>query len=470
MRDPRLETTRDDPLEAGPVPDGQQARQRRRRGSVGGMAAAIYASTLLGLVTGPIAARALGPEGRGEVAAASVYGMLILLFIGLGVPLAVSHRAAAEPRSQPALLATSLRFGSALLPVSAVIAWLVAVGPLAGLSGAARLGAVVIIAAGPLDVINQCQRSMLIARGDLRPMAFLRVLPIALSAAATILLAASGRLGVGTYLATVVISNMAVNAVMWRLLPVRPAGKEPIAPLLRFGLRGVGANLASFGNRQLDQILVLSFVSTRQLGFYAIAVTVANLPIGLGHAIGARVFALAAGPTADRPEVERFLRLAIVSGVVLAAGVALAIPVLLPLLYGSRFSASVIPALLLLPGTAAFAFSGTASQALISLGRPGSVTVSELIALGVTVPGLALAVPTFGISGAAAVSSAAYLVRAVAQVVALRRSGVTSICPTRGDGAELARVVRQGVLRAGRHRRRRTGSGRRARPRIGGGS
>src|SRR3712207_9548424 len=50
-----------------------------RRGSVVTLASASFLATAFGLVTGPLVARALGPSGRGEVAAATVYATLVTL-------------------------------------------------------------------------------------------------------------------------------------------------------------------------------------------------------------------------------------------------------------------------------------------------------------------------------------------------------------------------------------------------------
>lgn len=66
----------------------------RRRGSVGRLVETTYFGTLLGLVTGPMVARALDATGRGDLAAVITYAGLAAVVLGLGLPAAVGCRVA----------------------------------------------------------------------------------------------------------------------------------------------------------------------------------------------------------------------------------------------------------------------------------------------------------------------------------------------------------------------------------------
>jgi O-antigen/teichoic acid export membrane protein len=105
----------------------------------------------------------------------------------------------------------------------------------------------------------------------------------------------------------------------------------------------------------------------------------------------------------------------------------------------------VLPLLVLLPGTVVFCVSMVGESFLTAVGRPGRVTLAELTGLGVTLVGLPLIVPHFGIVGAAALSSASYVVVLVLCLTFLRQTAPVSVRVRREDVAELAAMAR-GVL------------------------
>lgn len=455
-------------------PEPVSRRARRRRGSIGGLAFAIALAGPLGLVTGPLVAHALGPQGRGEVAAATVFGTLAWMVLALGLPWAVGHRAAVEPASRPRLLGSVIRYAAfVVLPLALAGAALLTSGPLDDFSAAGAAGAFILFAAAPLNMLTQCQQAMLMAESALRPLSVLRALPVVLSAMATIVLAIAGALTVATYLATTIAAGLVINAVTWRCLGVRPRGRAPMRPLLWFGVRNVGAQLAAFGNRAGDQAILAVFVGTRQLGLYAVAVTVANVPLSLAQAVGTRAFGdVAKAPEEQRMEVAAYyLRLSLLIGILAAAAIAVTGPVMLPLLFGRSFRPAVVPLLLLLPGGAAIGLGMTAARTLTAIDRPGTATVAEFIGLAVTAIGLAIAIPTLGIRGAAIVSSFAYWVRVFVQLRILRASGLGSIRPSLSDARDLGRLglvtIRRGLRGRGRQGGgggRRDGPGKRGRP------
>jgi O-antigen/teichoic acid export membrane protein len=434
-------------------------RSARHRGSIAGLTLAITLAGPLGLITGPIVARALGAAGRGEVATATVYGNLAWIVLGLGLPWAVGQRVAVEPSSVRPALGSAVRFSLLLAPVAAVAGLLLVVGPLSHLGDAAAAGTFVLVAVAPLNVFSNCQQSILVGEGALGAMSVLRAVPIVLSAVAIVAVAVAGWLGVGTYLIVTIAAGLLVNAATWWYLREPPRGLLPMQPLLSFGLRSAGGQLASFSNRFVDQALLALVVSTRQLGVYAVAATVSSVPLGFGQAIAARSFGeVAKAPEDQRAETAtRYLRLALVVGGAAAAAIAVAVPIGLPLLFGRQFRGAVVPTLLLLPGTATLAAGLTGVRVLNAMGRPGRATVAEIGGLAVTLPGLAVAVPLFGIRGAALVSTAAYWTRLGVMLRSLRREGVASIRPGSSDVRDAVRLGWQAARRPLRRLSRRGG-------------
>src|SRR4051812_47287549 len=87
----------------------RRAVKQGRRGSVAEYAGASYVPLVLGLVTGPVLARAVGPSGRGDIALVTVFAAILTTLAGLGVPLAIGHSAANKLEDSSRLVATSVR-------------------------------------------------------------------------------------------------------------------------------------------------------------------------------------------------------------------------------------------------------------------------------------------------------------------------------------------------------------------------
>lgn len=440
----------------------------RRRGSVLGLTFAIALAAPLGLITGPLVARAIGPVGRGEVASATVFGTLAWQVLALGLPWAVGNRVAGDPGRLRALLGNAARYCLLITPLAAGLAWFMVAGPLDHLSTAAAVGAFVLIAVAPLNVFSNVQQAALVAEGALRPMSVLRASPLLFSAAIVIGCAATGTLTIGTYLVATAGAGLLVNALTWRFLPVRPRGAEPYRPLLWFGVRSAGGQLAAYGNSYLDQAILAVAVGPRQLGLYAVAATVASVPLSFGQAIAARAFGDVGRATGDERwrQAGRYLRLSMLVGLLASAAIAATGPFLVPLLFGAPFRASVAPLLILLPGTAALATGLTAMRILNAVDRPGASTIAEGTGFAVTLVGLAVAVPAAGIKGAALVSTLAYWTRVAVQLRVLKGEGLGSVRPRWEDVTALVRMALDLLARKapfghrGRHRRRPPGRGR----------
>lgn len=181
---------------------------------------------------------------------------------------------------------------------------------------------------------------------------------------------------------------------------------------IRFGLRAWVGSLSLFLNFRADQIL-MGFIATQAtLGIYAVAVNGSEILLYLpdATAIALLPFLARSDPGSRHDQTLRAFRALLLLGVVMVLVAAILGPVLLPLVFGEAFQASVVPFLLLLPGTVGFAALRVFSNALVASGSPGLSSVGPLASLGV---GLALdlvLIPPFGATGAAAAATAAFLV------------------------------------------------------------
>jgi O-antigen/teichoic acid export membrane protein len=120
---------------------------------VAGLTIATSLTTPLGLITGPVVARALGPAGRGEVSTATVYSTLMWLVISLGLPIAIGQHSMRDRSQAAALLGTGVRYCLVVAPLVGALAYLLCVGPLDDFSAAAKAGIFVLMAVAPLNIV-----------------------------------------------------------------------------------------------------------------------------------------------------------------------------------------------------------------------------------------------------------------------------------------------------------------------------
>jgi O-antigen/teichoic acid export membrane protein len=181
--------------------------------------------------------------------------------------------------------------------------------------------------------------------------------------------------------------------------------------LLGYGLRSHGGNVSGLLNERLDQLLIAVFLAPARLGIYVVAVTMTSLTTLIGSSV-----AMVALPTISRltDATEKQAAVRHFVWITFLASAAVTIPLILlsgPLLrffFGEAYSEAGGVTRILLPASIALSTNRALSASLRGLGYPADAGISEFIALGVTVVGLAILLPTIGLTGAAIASLLAY--------------------------------------------------------------
>jgi O-antigen/teichoic acid export membrane protein len=363
---------------------------------------------LVGILTGPLQARALGPVGRGELAAIMAPLGFLPTFASLGLGTYVSRVVARGRRP-------GLALGS-LLPVCLAIGLVIAAAS-PFIAGALANGRAVVytmlmvgLVAFPLSAFILMLLDVSIGLEDWRPVMRCRVIPPAAQLVCIPVLFLTHTLTVAS------ASIVSFAASMILLVPLlgtwrrcRPLGfdRAELRTGVSYGAKCWVGGLSSLANNRLDQLLMVAFISSRTLGLYAIAVTLATFFISpIASAIGT-----AAGPRVSRGAddlAKRICRMTLYGALVMALGVAVLSPLVLRYVFGPAFVAALPMTLILLVGTVPNAAGGMLSMSVSTAGHPGYSARAETLGLVVTVAGLAVALPTLGGVGAALVSVAAY--------------------------------------------------------------
>src|SRR4051794_32001250 len=290
-------------------------------------------------------ARLLGPIGRGQFAAATLWPTVFASVGGLGVAIALAQRSARARElgriTRTALILTLFTASIATLVCAASLPLL-----MANVDAVSRTTTWYFL---PYILFNHVALALIAidqGAGRFRQFNLTRLILNPAYLLIIVSLWASGIRAVHWY----VIGLLAANALV-ALVRVVAAAKEhsllgPVAPVwgvVRQAFPFAAAGFVSPFLQSADKALVLYLVGTEELGIYTVALTVASVVNSLAVSAGAVSFGIAAQEHHSDafPRVAKIFR--ITAWIWLLAGGALmiAIPVLLPIVYGSQFAQAI---------------------------------------------------------------------------------------------------------------------------------
>jgi O-antigen/teichoic acid export membrane protein len=373
------------------------------------------ASTIAAGLGGVIFARLAGPTVRGEYAAITAWFGVVLTVGGMGQPAAVCFYVARDSLRARSYVATSrmmmLATGSVALVGGIVLAPLLAHG-----NTQVATGYRIAFAASIVAFVGASYSFALQAR-DLRRWNVVRVIQPLLSLLAFAVLGWLRLLTLQN--ALIAIGATMVLQLCWAYRCCRLTGLAPgrpqlrlVRPLAGYGTAQMAALTPAVLNAQLDQLVLSQTVKPADLGRYAIAVSLTNLPIPLVSAIGSVAFPRLAARTVVNDATRRLQRLAILSSAGLAAGtlvpLALAAHWVIPLVFGAGYRDAVPLVWLLTPGAVFLACGGVVGNLLCGRNHPTVVAWAQGLAAAATVAMLIALLPVFGVAAAAIASTVAY--------------------------------------------------------------
>ncbi len=384
----------------------------------------------LGLVTGSLVARLLGPEGRGELAAIQTWAAFLALLASLGLPDAVVYFTGRTPAKGATYL------------TSAIVAMLLSAVPFA-LAGyllmpvllKAQSAAIIATAKGYLVafVFLNATAGMLLhplrGRNNFAVWNLLRILPIAAWMAVLIAAWWTERTTPTAIAAGYLISLAVVGLVTFYVLKHRVPGPYALKPelwlsMLHYGLPSGFSALPQTLNLRLDQMLMAAFLPASLLGYYSVAVawSVAVSPMMQG--IGAVLFPRVAIQVSAAEQVEtlgRGTRLGVAAAVILSAALLLVTPIGIRWAFGYAYSPAISASLILVVAGGVSGVNLILEEGLRGLGYTRAILWGESIGLVATVIGLALLLRPLLINGAAIASLLGYSMTLVALMVCFGR-------------------------------------------------
>lgn len=438
------------------VPIATRQRPRGRQMTTAGAVVRLAVSNLAipasAVLTGPILARSLGPAGRGALAAVLTPIALSTYVLNFGVPEALTY-VVAKGRATTQR-GTRLALGLGFLIGLACAGGLIALTPILLQKYPHQQTLFILLALLlPLEISVGMLRYVAQARGRYELMTRERWFSVLARLVLIAAVALAGTLTVAT--AAWFTHGTAVLATLL-LLPILFAGEsskadEREAPkqirrfVLRYGLTTWVGTVGGVLVMRLDQVLLTPLAGPKELGYYAVAVSVAEVPL-LGLLAVRDVIFSASTDREDPTIVARATRATILISVPLCLFGILFAPLVLPPVFGAGFGPSVRMSQVLFFATIPNGISMVLSAGLLASGRPALASRAQLAAAGVTVVALFALVPALGAIGAAYASLVAYLVAAVLVSIGITRVSNLRprefLVPRRADLVDIVTRVR----------------------------
>jgi len=362
--------------------------------------------------TGILTARALGPAGRGELAAMILWPLFMASATTLGVPSSLIYHLRKHLGSGAAECNRLVTGGFVMAMVMGVLAaavaalalpwWLHQYSP--GVIRAAQWFLMTV----PLCSVTLAGRAVLEAEHDFSASNAIQILTPLVTLAG--LLVFLGIHLLSPYTAAIAYIAASLPAFGYMLSRIHRTGLRAarirfavMRRLLQYGIRSYGIDLLGTLALQVDQVLVVSLLSAGAMGSYVVVLSLSRMLNVFQQSVVMVLFPKAAGHPADTviAMTGNAVRTSGLVTAVCGVFVCLTGPTLLRLLYGAEYVGAVDAMRILVLEAILSGVVFVLAQAFMALNRPGVVTILQAVGLSLSIPMMLWLIPRYGIYGAA---------------------------------------------------------------------
>lgn len=385
--------------------------RRKPTNGVGAVVSSMAARCLviaLNAATGIITARALGPEGRGELSAMILWPVLLANAVTLGIPSALTYNIRQKRETASGFVGTALLLSVLTTSLAASVVCLFLPAILHQYSPITILYARLFLINAPIGILLQVSRAALEARGDFSASTKSQWLVPAFNLAGLVALWLTHTFR--PEIAAPVYVFCSTPVVFWvirklwqnyhpRIQEFRKTAKH----LLGYGIRSFGIDLCGTLSLYVDQALVVGMLSARSMGIYVVALSLSRMLNFCQASVVMVLFPSAVGrSSAEVVDLSgRAARVSTIFTGAIGLGVAIFGPAVLHALYGRAYVAATSVLRILILEVVVGGAVTVLAQAPMALGRPGVVTALQSLGLAFTVPLMLFLVPRYGLTGAA---------------------------------------------------------------------
>lgn len=378
-------------------------------------------TVILGIAAAIVVARVLGPEGKGAYALIILVPILLAALGNLGIGIANVYFGGSK-KYRPAELASNSLIAALGLGVILSVAFLIyyySFHP-SFLRDADPLCLSLAVIILPLSLLTMYFNYILLGQNRIKEFnlvslaqggtIFVLILFLLLVLKGGIfgaILAWASATLVATILSILLVGRL--TNIRWSFHPL--LFKDSV----KFGIKGYLGNVIQLLNYRLDMFLVAFFMSVTFVGYYSVAVVLAEALWYFPGAVGVVIVARTPGLSSEEANKSTPIICRNTLFLTLGAGVLLFFlgKYIISLFFGSAFLPAVQPLWILLPGVVALSICKVLGNEITGRGRPMINTVAVAVSLAVNIPLNLLLIPMWGIAGAAFASTVAYTITTI---------------------------------------------------------
>lgn len=400
---------------------------------------------------GVLVARLLGPQGRGELSVLMQVPAVLIIVLGLGISTANTYFVSTGKTPAGLALGNSLALAIPAAVVGVPLAILFLLGPLSVLPGLPVRAVAFAAVAVPLGLLASWLAGVSAGVGRLRLNLRYSVVSSLVTLAGIAVLFALDGASLTAVVGFSVGGTLAGIAVVFAGLrrwarPVR-VDLGTVRNMTRYSSKTYAAGLAGYLHLRQDVLLLGWLAGASSVGLYSVGVSFAELLWYVPAALAGVIFARAGrhDEAAALDYVARSSRISVLLMVVSAALGAIAVPVVIALLFGRAFLPSTWVFYALIPGVLG---DGVARVVMSFQMATGRVYWRESLgSTGLNLLANLLLIPLIGFVGAALASSISYVALAALVLWRLKRDTsaepLAFLVPRRDDVRVVLRAVRE---------------------------
>jgi O-antigen/teichoic acid export membrane protein len=446
-----------------PAPDIEEVRVFAETDTpevrIGAGSALTLTAQVLGLgtsfIVGVLVARIFGVEGKGVLSVVMQVPGLLIVILDFGITTSTLYFISRGQLRAGTAAANVVLLAAIVGLLGAPIVYVFLAGPAAIVRGVPPAAVMIAMTMLPLGLLASWASGVSIGLSDLVP-----PLWYAISSSVTTLIGLFVLVAIGGGSLTAVVAVSAIGtavgvAVLFFLLRRRIRPFKPDLPAARsmagFSAKAYTTNIAGLLHERQDLLLLGWLAGSAAVGLYSVGVSFAQLTWYVPSALSGAI--LAKGSRRDEASgvdyTTRTARIAIVfMGITIAVSL-VAVPFIVPLVYGKAFAPAVFSFFALLPGVLADGVSRVLWSYQTTRGR-----LYWQLALGTTVLNIVAVValvPFYGAVGAGLASTVSYSVLGVLTVRWFCSDTGASpsdvLVPRRSDVEIIVRTLKRLVLR-----------------------
>ena len=377
-----------------------------------------FATTFIGIITSVILARALGPEGRGELATIQNIPNILLGFGSIGLTVAAGYISGREPHLSGRLMTTSLTVLILWSIPLLIICYLTIPALLSIQSENIIQWAQIYLLIIPIQFAISASSSVLQGSGHIKLWNLLRLQsPIAWLVIVMISWIFNS-VTVGEILqlnlwATLLIGCLFVVFTLRRISGPHKLDLTRLPELLHYGLPIAITAIPQQLNQKLDQILIAMFMPSESLGIYVVAVAWSNAFSPVLTSVSQVLFPRLAANHDSKMQAETLsstMRLTVIVALIACTILFVLTPYALPLVFGIAFAKAIPLTFILIVATCISSINQVASDGLRGMGAPMLPMITEFAGLATTIGMLVIMLRQYELMGAAMSALASYSV------------------------------------------------------------